>query len=277
MTPVTACVCCGATARRVLWREGSHRAVACASCGLTFLDPLPDIAIDELYGREYFTTNYLAGAGARTAFFRERLLELERLKPPGTLLDVGAGVGLFLDEARRRGWRVSGVEPSVFAARHAREVLGLDVRPVALENTDLPAGGFDVVTAWDVLAHVRDPASLLRRAGAALAPGGVLAVKTPNWPPGCFTLARWIGRATGRSAYFLHVPRQQYFFTEATLRRLLANTGFRILRCEHPGEAATGTALHSDNALKNFAAVRLERLMTRRRGPLSLLVYAVRA
>lgn len=277
MTPASRCVCCGATARRVLWREGPHQAVSCAGCGLIFLDPLPRIAVAELYGREYFTTNYLAGASVRSAFFRERLEELERLKPPGTLLDVGAGVGLFLAEARRRGWRVSGVEPSAFAVHHAREALGLEVRPVALEDADLPAGGFDVVTVWDVLAHVRDPASLLRLAGAALAPGGVLAVKTPNWPPGCFALARWIGRATGRSAYFLHVPRQQYFFTETTLRLLLASAGFRVLRCEHPGEAASGSATHSDNALKNFAAVRLERLMTRCRGPLSLLVYAVKA
>ena len=61
------------------------------------------------------------------------------------MLDLGCWVGFLLDEARRRGWSVTGVEPSEFASRFARERLGLDVREGGLFEAELESAGFDAV------------------------------------------------------------------------------------------------------------------------------------
>ena len=48
----------------------------------------------------------------------------------------------------------------------------------AVEDAPIPADTFDVVTIWDVIEHLPDPASDLRAIWAALRPGGVVAIST---------------------------------------------------------------------------------------------------
>ena len=113
---------------------------------------------------------------------RERVLdrEIQRLGlslAGASVLDVGSGVGFFVDYYLRRGARVTGVElteagAGVLAARFpAARILVGDV-------ADLDVGaGYDVVNAFDVLYHIVDDERwerALRRLLEALAPGGVL-------------------------------------------------------------------------------------------------------
>src|SRR5439155_426394 len=87
--------------------------------------------------------------------FDVRVLPRRRLRAfgaRGRLLDVGAATGAFLREARAAGLDAVGIEPSEAAARVARAAW-LDVRATTIEAAELPAGRFDVVTAFDVLEH----------------------------------------------------------------------------------------------------------------------------
>ncbi|NYD22469.1 class I SAM-dependent methyltransferase [Kineococcus aurantiacus] len=100
---------------------------------------------------------------------------------PGTALDLGCGEGgdvLFL---ARRGWTVTGVDVSDTALARAREhaaEAGVDAR---FERHDLgvsfPAGTFDLVTASFLHSYAfLDRLAVLRRAAAAVAPGGTFLV-----------------------------------------------------------------------------------------------------
>jgi SAM-dependent methyltransferase len=105
---------------------------------------------------------------------------IERHHPPGRLLDVGCGTGLFLAVARRRGWEPFGIDDCTEATNHARRHFGLDVWVGEFTDFSGDEGGFDVVTGWDVIEHARDPIGLLRAMRDCLAPGGVVALSTPN-------------------------------------------------------------------------------------------------
>jgi SAM-dependent methyltransferase len=97
---------------------------------------------------------------------------------PPLVLDVGCGVGLLLDEARR-GSRTQGVELSDWGVRRARH-LGLDVFQCDLEEAGFDPGSFDAVFMIDVLEHLADPVRTLVKVSQVLRPGGVFCLVTPD-------------------------------------------------------------------------------------------------
>lgn len=117
--------------------------------------------------------------------------------PPGTALDVGCAEGGDAVWLAGRGWRVTGTDVSATALRRAAahaEEAGVATR-IDWQRHDLsrtfPAGSFDLVTS----AYLHTPieqegerVAVLRRAAAAVAPGGVLLVvghaEVPSWHEG---------------------------------------------------------------------------------------------
>lgn len=98
-----------------------------------------------------------------------------------SLLDVGCGFGYTLDYWRHvGGGAVVGLEPSEYG-RMGRDLLGVDIRLAYLHEDDsVLARRFDIVFSSEVIEHVPDPQAFLRDLAGCLAPGGVLALTTPN-------------------------------------------------------------------------------------------------
>src|SRR5688572_27912385 len=76
---------------------------------------------------------------------------------------------------------VRGTDFSEVAVRYARERFSLEATADP-ERTirELPDGSFDLVTAWQVVEHLRRPREVLAELARLLAPGGVLAVAVPH-------------------------------------------------------------------------------------------------
>ena len=176
------------------------------------------------------------------------LEELERLTGRGHLLEVGSAYGYFLDEARKRGWRVRGVEPAEHAAQRARHVLGVDVAVGPL--TELPVDGqsVDVVALWDVIEHVPNPRETLARAFDWLRPGGVLALSTGD-------IGSLVARIHGRDWSLLTPPWHQYFFSRRTMRAMLVDVGFTVVRIGGDGNVAVDRSSRRPRVPSRIAAV----------------------
>jgi SAM-dependent methyltransferase len=97
------------------------------------------------------------------------------------ILDVGAGTGATSLALRRFG-TVLGIDLSPEAMQIARD-RGLAVARMDATRLALPAAGFDVVVALDVLEHLEDDVACVRELVRVLRPGGVLLVTVPayNW------------------------------------------------------------------------------------------------
>jgi 2-polyprenyl-3-methyl-5-hydroxy-6-metoxy-1,4-benzoquinol methylase len=72
-----------------------------------------------------------------------------------------------------------GIDECGEATRHAVERFGCDVRTGDFETLEIRER-FDAITMWDIIEHARRPVDLLTSVRRALAPGGLVALGTPN-------------------------------------------------------------------------------------------------
>ena len=172
------CPACGSPVSDFRFRIDIWRYVACRSCRLVRMSPL---IVPEPMGEDYAGIDLDAYQEFVRRFRKPQHVRAVRMiqkhAPGGTLLDVGCGMGGFLDVAAEAGFRVFGIEPSRIAGGVAAEkhpVLRGDFQHVSLREET-----FDVVTLWSVLEHVADPGPLLDRVRSVLRNGGLLALRIP--------------------------------------------------------------------------------------------------
>lgn len=193
----------------------------CRGCSMVFNEAAP--ASRNVAGEyeQVEDPEYLAQRESRRLTFHRELDAIEAIQPKGDLLDVGCYTGFFLECARDRGWNVTGVEPSRWAARYATDDLGLDVfnGPIERFASDRT---FDVITMWDVLEHVPNPVEVLTILRRHLRPGGLLVFATHNLDT---TVARVLGRH-----FPLFMEMHTVHFNNRTLNLLLDKTGYRLER-----------------------------------------------
>jgi len=195
--------------------------VRCPSCGHMQVAPMPPGEdLRESYA-EAESDAYLDEAAGQRATARRVLEALEAHIRPGRLLDLGCWVGFLLDEASRRGWQGTGVEPSEFASGFARAQLGLDVQTAELFDAELPLHEFDAVILGDVIEHLPDPGAALEELGRLLKPGGIVVLMLPDAGS---RVARLLGRR-----WWSVIPTHVQYFTRGTIARLLRDQGFQPL------------------------------------------------
>ncbi len=237
------CNICGSEDRSPFCPENGLGLVKCNHCGLVYVGARPDPReLYALYGETYFHNNesgvvgytdYLKDEGNIRQTFSGRLNWLERFIKPGKLLDVGCAAGFFLDEAKKRGWQVQGLDVSGFAVQYVKDRFGFDAQQGSLTELDYPAGSYDLLTMWDVIEHVPDPKAYIQRAAELLRSGGVFSLATPDVDsiPAKLTGKRWVGYKLSEE----HV----YYFSVHTLKQLLNEAGFEVVDVRHVGKFVT--------------------------------------
>lgn len=236
---VTLCPLCG-DAARLLYRgtidpriffnsrkeyviaEGSGRekldVYQCRRCGLGFSPH--DMAVRELrdfYAGQSKDDEYLLEEQGRRKAFRRVLRRIGGMIPEkGKILDYGSGPAFFLDEARKDGWEIYGVEASWWAREYAKKHFG-----IALMTDDdfekLPDGFFDAVTMFDVIEHVVSPADTLRHISKKLKSGGMIILTTPRFES--------LTRKVLKQRWYFMFPAHLWYFTKRSLVNLFRGAG----------------------------------------------------
>jgi len=173
------CILCDSS--RVELLDPECNIARCASCGYIFDNPRPSLEeLIHFYSKPAKYDSWLEELSGRDRMWKRRLRKLQPTRKPGSLLDVGTGIGQFLHLARPLYSSVHGTEVSTTAIGIAREKYGLDVFQGTIHNLAARHGYFDNITLFHVLEHVPDPRQVLSACHSLLTEGGVLVIAVPN-------------------------------------------------------------------------------------------------
>ena len=149
----------------------------------------PQPTLDKL-GSYYEFEDYISHTdGKRTLFekmyhfikrkaIRDKVSLINSYQPlKGRILDIGAGTGDFLLEAKNQNWDILGIEPNDKAKGIA---LGKGIKfGDTIER--LESNSFDVITMWHVLEHVPDVEHQVAELKRLLKPSGTIIIAVPNF------------------------------------------------------------------------------------------------
>ena len=141
----------------------------------------------------------------------------------GALVDIGAGWGAFLDNARDHGFGVGGTEICRQMSDYASVVLKIPVANKQLERTAWRMGDISVVTALHSLEHLPNQKTALEYIHNLLEPGGWFCGIVPNFDS-------FMSQAQGDSWYWLDSNFHYIHFTPGTLDSTLRRFGFEPKR-----------------------------------------------
>jgi len=199
----------------------------CRTCDLVFRDDSDERKAERMKDYEHSYFDNLSDdqrLGKRDRLYALILDDIECEKPPGAILDVGCGCGLFLHLALKRGWKIRGVDPSEGSIAYAQTL----VNDAATRGTlrDLNDGStYDVVTMINVLDHTAEPWQEILAATELLKPGGLLYLRFPNgqYHQGLWkVLSRFVNTDILRRFVIFH----QHSFRKRFVEGLLAHQGY---------------------------------------------------
>lgn len=146
----------------------------CTKCGLVQLDRI--VPSEDLFAKNYA---YVTPEMMRPNFI-ENVEETLRISVnPNKVLEIGGGIGIALQEYKKRGLDVLGVDPAPIVADRANK-LGIKtlVEPFTKELAKT-LGKFDIVTAANVLQHIPDIRGTFEGIKEALAMDGLFVLEFP--------------------------------------------------------------------------------------------------
>jgi SAM-dependent methyltransferase/ribosomal protein S27E len=235
------CPACGSRRGDVVFEKYSFTFASCQECETVYMNPraTPEI-LNEFYSNSalYSYWNRCIFPASREARRKEiikprvkRTVEICRSYgvPMKCLVEVGAGFGIFCEEAKKTGWfdRVIAIEPNAELAASCRS-LGMEV----VEDTAENMADFDttpnVMACFEVIEHLFSPKAFLKRCWDLMGDGSIIVVTCPNYKG--FDVEALGAKSDSVDAEHINL------FNPESLALLFRRCDFEVLEWSTPGE-----------------------------------------
>lgn len=211
----------------------SFQIVKCQDCTHQFTNPRPKEAEVSKY---YQSDKYISHAGnekskhgltyflydvIRNYSINRKLRLIKKHQTNGKLLDLGCGLGYFLNGTKHDGtFEAYGSDISKEAIDYVKKQFQIEVKN---EDSlkDFNKGEFDVITQWHVLEHVYKIDERLQELKYLLNQKGTMFIAVPN-------SSSWDAKHYKQQWDGYDVPRHIHHFNPTSLKLLLNKAGFSI-------------------------------------------------
>ena len=227
-THLTCLICKSSNLKTMLNYEAAHLC-KCGSCGFIFSKQIPTKKELSDHYDGYGRNDYLSPLTIKR--YNELLDQFEKYRKTNKIIDVGCGIGYFLEVAKERGWEVYGTEYTDDAVEICKKK-GIDIQLGILNSDNYGDGEFDVITSFEVLEHINNPREEISNFYHILREGGLVYLTTPNFN----SLLRYRLKA----AYnVIGYPEHLSYYTPRTLKKVFKNVGFKPIKIQSTGISLT--------------------------------------
>jgi 2-polyprenyl-3-methyl-5-hydroxy-6-metoxy-1,4-benzoquinol methylase len=225
----TACLLCSSSNLKILNRYKFAHLCKCSSCGFVFAQKIPSVDELEEHYKKYTRNDYLSPITIKR--YNEILDSFESYRKTNKIIDVGCGVGYFLEEAKKRGWDVYGTEYTDQAIEICMKK-GISMQKGIFSSNNYEKNSFDIITSFEVIEHINNPIEEISNFNKILRQGGLLYLTTPNFN----SIERFILKDRYNVICY---PEHLSYYTKSTLGKLMKSQGFEKKELQSTGISIT--------------------------------------
>lgn len=208
----------------------------CSNCGFGFVFPYPSPTIIN----SFYDQGYYGNKNKKFVFLFEQLtilgnkLRARKIKSiylkkndksshrKNRILDIGCGRGTLLKILSQIGFECYGLEREKFICE--KDIIEFKFIRQDLLNSKFVNGYFNCIIMWHVLEHMdHDPNRIIDELNRILSSNGLLIISVPNF-------SSLQSLLFGKNWFHLDLPRHKYHFSKKSIKLLLKNRGFEIIK-----------------------------------------------
>jgi len=187
------CIFCGSKSNKIISKKvrdsNKNKVIQCKTCNHVQLNPIPSREDDErFYDNDLQEKNNRSYSNSLKDHRKRSLKDIKRrvkliskiCKTSDQLLEIGSGYGFFLEEMRKSGFNITGIEVSKERRSISKKVTKSKIMNINLMDENIKIGKFDSIMFFHVLEHISDSISFLKNLKKIQKKKGKIIIEVPN-------------------------------------------------------------------------------------------------
>lgn len=223
------CFNCNSTSVILYKKIDNYSIYQCSVCKLLLTDN--DKSLRNSINKKTYSQNYINDylkyrKKDLIRSFKGDLVDIEKRKFGGNILDIGCGPGLLLYVFKKYSkypWKLFGIDINVKSINVAHKIINANYKVMPVNKIDYVDNFFDCICCYDILEHLISIDDSLNQIKRVLKPDGLLVIQVPNY----LSLMQMLSKEDWD---WWCVPDHVLHFNIYTIKTILEQHGFKIVK-----------------------------------------------